>query len=362
MTGWPGAAGARPRDAATADRGRPRTSRRPPPMRACGHPRDAAGVTPERAGGWTDRGGTRPPRPASSAGSNTVNTDPSPSTLVASRRPPARSTRRFTMDSPSPLPSSSRVSSRFSRKNSSQSRARFSSLMPMPVSATSSRSQPSSTTPRTVTVPRSRLYLTALPTRLLSTSCRSSGRMSAGGRPAASSVVTVTPRCTPRSRASSTISSRMGATGTSSGSSPSGACSLRARVSRSRISSTRLSMRWSARRDHRQVGVEVVAEALVGDHLEQPLDGPERALQLVHHGADEPLLLHREAPDLTDVAQREDAARAPRRPHRGRSRCSPCTPGRPGRAGGPCGPWPARPAARRAAPGRRRRAAPAPAA
>ena len=105
------------------------------------------GVTPERAGDGLSVGGSARPvrrhagalkRPAgrrspagrascrrrAHAGNSTVKVELSPTTLAASRPPPARSTRRFTIESPRPLPSSSRVSSRFSRKNSSQSGGR----------------------------------------------------------------------------------------------------------------------------------------------------------------------------------------------------------------------------------------------
>ena len=113
------------------------------------------------------------------------------------------------------------------------------------------------------------------------------------------------------------------------------------------MSCTRSSMRSSARREHRQVGVQVVAQALVGGHLEMPSTAPSGRLELVHHRADEPLLLHGQAPHLGDVADRVRM-----RPSASPSSARKVTMlGHVGlladaRAGGWCGPWPARPAAR----------------
>ena len=211
------------------------------------------------------------------------------------------------MARPRPLPSRSRVSGRFSRKNSVSTWSRFSFAMPMPVSSTSRRSHCRFVAGAHGDAAAVAVVLHRVAHQVGEDRCRGRRR---GAAPAAGPA---------RSRAGGDVAGGQafglqverpltaGSTSSSSGSR--GRLGLLAARKREQVADE-LHQAVDAvlgAAEHGQVGVEVVAEALVGGDLDQAADGSQRGLELVHHGADEALLLHGQPADLGDVGQGQDA-------------------------------------------------------
>jgi len=108
---------------------------------------------------------------------------PAPGRLSILSVPRCRSMRACTSESPSPLPCWP-----FVEKNGSRQRRRTSSLMPTPVSATSTRTPSPSGCARTVIVPPAGIASTALKIRLVSISRSSVSSPTIGGSRSATSV------------------------------------------------------------------------------------------------------------------------------------------------------------------------------
>ena len=233
-------------------------------------------------------------------------------------------------------------------------------LMPMPVSATSRRSQPSATAPRDRHGAAVAVVLDGVADEVAEHEpqvVRADERGRQVRRRARCHRDAALGR---RARAaSSTTSSRTGATGTSSG-----VLALRrllAARQREQVADEldEVVDALVGARDHRQVGVELVAEALVGRRTSsRPLIEPSGLLSsctIVRMNLC--FSMARRRTSLMSLSVRMRPARLAVLGAEGDD-ARHVGPLADARAGARCGPWPAPPAARPAAPGRRRRAAP----